>query len=283
MKAMIFAAGLGTRLRPLTDRMPKALVPVAGKPLIQYVIEKLVASGYYDIVVNIHHFADMLEKWIMDYQREHPDILIRCSDERDRLLDTGGGIAHAGELLREHNNECRFLIHNVDIISNVDLEKFRNSYESVSRRDSHVVPCSATLLVSERKTQRYLIFDDNMRLVGWTNISTGEVKTPFPAVREAFDSSYMASVDSAGILTSPFFRPLGSGPYRLYAFAGIHQMSTELLTLMGRWPEKFSVVDFYLSVCRSHNIYGFVQPGLCLMDVGKSDSLDKAEDFVKSL
>lgn len=283
MKAMIFAAGLGTRLKPLTDQMPKALVPVAEKPLIQHVIEKLTAAGYDDIVVNIHHFADMLERWIVNYQEEHPDIILRCSDEREKLLDTGGGIAHAGKLLTDHNNEGRFLIHNVDIISNVDLNKFNNSCIGTARHYGSGKIYAATLLVSERKTQRYLIFDDNMRLVGWTNIMTGEVKTPFPAVREAFDSSYMAPVDSAGILTSPFFRPIGSGPYRLYAFAGIHQMSAELLPLMGGWPDRFSVIDFYLSLCRQYNIHGYVQPGLRLMDVGKADYLDMAEEFVKSI
>ena len=126
MKAMIFAAGLGTRLKPLTDSMPKALVPVAGKPLIQHVIEKLTAAGYDDFVVNIHHFANMLENWLMDYQKQHADIRITCSNEREQLLETGGGIAHAAPLLKENNPQQQFLIHNVDILSNIDLQQMRN-------------------------------------------------------------------------------------------------------------------------------------------------------------
>ena len=274
MKAMIFAAGLGTRLKPLTDSMPKALVPVAGKPLIQHVIEKLSAAGYDDFVVNIHHFADMLENWLMNYQKEHTGIRITCSDEREQLLETGGGIKHASALLKENNPEGHFLIHNVDILSNIDLKSLGDSSER------KMEPNGARLVVSERETERYLVFDENMRLVGWTNVKTGEVRTPFPAVREAFDPTYTAPVDSANRIISPFFRPFGSGPYYLYAFSGIHEMSTGLLGLMGKWPEKFSIIDFYLSICDRCPVYGYVQPDLRLMDVGKIDSLDKAEEFI---
>lgn len=274
MKAMIFAAGLGTRLKPLTDSMPKALVPVAGKPLIQHVIEKMAAAGYDDFVVNIHHFADMLENWLVNYQKEHTNINITCSDERAQLLETGGGIAHAAMLLKENNPEGNFLIHNVDILSNIDLKLLRDSVER------KMEPNVAKLVVSERETERYLIFDENMRLVGWTNIKTGDVRTPFPAVREAFDPSYTAPVDSANRIISPFFRPFGSGPYYLYAFSGIHEMNTGLLEFMDKWPEKFSIIDFYLSICNRCPIYGYIQPDLRLMDVGKIDTLDKADKFI---
>ena len=276
MKAMIFAAGLGTRLKPLTDSMPKALVPVAGKPLIQHVIEKLTAAGYDDFVVNIHHFADMLENWLLDYRKNHTDISITCSDERAQLLETGGGIAHAAKLLKENNPEGYFLIHNVDILSNIDLKLLRDSGKG------KIEPNGAKLVVSERETERYLIFDENMRLVGWTNVKTGEVRTPFPAVREAFDPTYTAPVDSANRIISPFFRPFGSGPYFLYAFSGIHVMGTGLLGHMNKWPEKFGIIDFYLSICNRCPIYGYIQPDLRLMDVGKIDTLDKAEEFINN-
>ena len=276
MKAMIFAAGLGTRLKPLTDSMPKALVPVAGKPLIQHVIEKLTAAGYDDFVVNIHHFADMLENWLLDYRKNHTDISITCSDERAQLLETGGGIARAAKLLKDNNPEGYFLIHNVDILSNIDLKLLRDSGKG------KIEPNGAKLVVSERETERYLIFDENMRLVGWTNVKTGEVRTPFPAVREAFDPTYTAPVDSANRIISPFFRPFGSGPYFLYAFSGIHEMSTGLLGLMDKWPEKFGIIDFYLSICNRYPIYGYIQPDLRLMDVGKIDTLDKAEEFINN-
>lgn len=272
MKAMIFAAGLGTRLKPLTDTMPKALVPIAGKPLIQHVSEKLVANGFDDITVNVHHFADMIEEW----GRDHEQTLgcqIHISDERAALLDTGGGIRHAAAMLKRDNAEQRFLIHNVDILSNVDLHDFWQAGAS----------CDALLLVSQRETQRYLIFDDNNRLVGWTNIKTGDVKTPYPYVREAFDPDYTAPIDSYNVITSPFFRPDGSGPYKLLAFAGIHQMNTRLLDRMTAWPEKYSIIDFYLSMCKEYDIKAYTHPSLRIMDVGKIGTLDQAAQFAESL
>lgn len=241
MKAMIFAAGLGTRLKPLTDRMPKALVPVGGKPLLQLLLEKLQASGYTDIVINIHHFADMIEEWAQEYLPLHPGLTIRFSDERQELLETGGGIRHARPLLQDAD---RFLIHNVDILSNVSLPTFWQAGDEAE----------ATLLVSPRVTQRYLLFDDDMRLVGWTNEKTGEVKSPYGHLR----------LDALHKL----------------AFAGIHQMHASLLPLMDAWPSKFSIIDFYLSVCRNHVLKGYVQPGLRLMDVGKFDTLAEAEHFL---
>ena len=248
MKAMIFAAGLGTRLKPLTDSMPKALVPVGGKPLLQILLEKLQRNGYNDIVVNVHHFADMIEQWLHDHTPE--GMTTRCSDERQQLLETGGGIRHAAPMLRDAD---RFLIHNVDILSNVDLKAFAEA-----GRDA-----DATLLVSERKTQRYLVFDSEMTLVGWTNIATGEVRTPHDHVRQALEQ--------------------GNHDYRLLAFAGMHQMSTSLMECMQEWPERFSIIDFYLKECAAHLIRGYVQPDLRLMDVGKLDTLDKATEFLASV
>ena len=191
---MIFAAGLGTRLKPLTDTLPKALVPVAGRPLIDHVLSKLdscvgAADGkplFDGYVVNVHHFADMIEEWLAGAGRlqEKMNTVVseedasRCgglkpevvvSDERTRLLETGGGILHARPWLEGCGS---FLIHNVDILSNVDISWFA----SQMRPDS-----LATLLVSERRTSRYLLFDpQSMRLVGWTNVTTGEVRSPYP-------------------------------------------------------------------------------------------------------
>lgn len=267
MKAMIFAAGLGTRLKPLTDAMPKALVPIDGKPLLQHVLEKLVGAGYDDIVINIHHFADQIERWVAEHSM--PGVKVHLSDERKELLETGGGIRHAAGYLQDADN---FLIHNVDILSNLNLAEFADSFRG-----------KAMLVVSERETQRYLIFDKEMRLVGWTNIKTGEVRTPFPAVREAFDENYTATINTITMQMCPYNKQEGSGPYSLLAFAGIHQMSTELLPLMDRWPDKFSIIDFYLSICREHPIYAYVPDNLRLMDVGKLNTLAAAEEFAKSL
>lgn len=239
-RAMIFAAGLGTRLKPITDTMPKALVPVNGKPLLEYQLEKLKASGFTDIVINVHHFADMIEEWC----QQHP---MRCrilfSDERDKLLETGGGIKHAAPLLQDASDG--FLIHNVDILSNVDLSAFKEASQGRA----------ATLLVSERETQRYLLFDDYMRLVGWTNVATGEVRSPYTNLDPSL--------------------------YKKYAFAGVHYMNPCLFAYFDSFPDKFSIIDFYLKVCSAEPIYGYVQPNLRLLDVGKLDSLDAAEIFVK--
>ena len=164
MKAMIFAAGLGTRLKPITDTLPKALVPVAGKPLIEHVCCKLKKAGIEETVVNVHHFAEKVEAWIAGQQI----MSLQVSDERECLLETGGAVLHAREYLRDCG---RFLIHNVDILSNLDLQWF----ESSAPQDA-----IASLLVSRRKTSRMLLFEpETMRLVGWYNISTGQIRSPF--------------------------------------------------------------------------------------------------------
>ena len=245
MKAMIFAAGLGTRLKPLTDTMPKALVPVGGKPLLGILIEKLKASGFTDIVINVHHFAQQ----IVDYVKHHDSfgLRIRFSEESEQLLETGGGIKHAAPLLTDESleQESHFLVHNVDILSNVDLNGFYQQGRQYA----------ALLLVSERDTQRYLLFDSDNRLVGWTNIKTGEVKSPY------------LHLDVASC--------------KKYAFAGIHMFSTALFPYFSQWSDKFSIIDFYLSVCDKAPIYGCPYPDLRLMDVGKLDTLEKADFFLE--
>ena len=150
MKAMIFAAGLGTRLKPLTDTLPKALVPVCGKPLIEHVARKIKAAGIDEFVVNVHYFADKIEAWIEEQEwistgeKSEGKTHFAISDERAALLETGGAILHA----RPHLDGCgRFLIHNVDILSDCDIRKF-----TAEARDEAL----ATLLVSERKTTRFL-------------------------------------------------------------------------------------------------------------------------------
>jgi len=159
MKAMIFAAGLGTRLKPLTDTMPKALVPLAGKSLLQWQVEKLRDAGITDIIVNIHHFPDS----IIDAVRANEGwgCTITISDERDMLLDTGGGLKKA------ISGDEPILACNVDILSNIDIRAFIAAYEQTG---------VSQLVVSDRQTQRYLCFDEADTLCGWTNIATGEIK-----------------------------------------------------------------------------------------------------------
>lgn len=245
MKAMIFAAGLGTRLRPLTDTRPKALVEVAGKPLLEHVIERLKAAGFDDITINVHHFADM----IVDYVKAHNDfgVKIQFSDERKLLLNTGGGIKKAAPLIWQDGSTGPVLIHNVDILSNADLRAF---YETHREAD-------AALLVSSRKTQRYLLFDETNRLVGWTNIATGEIKSPYPQ--------------------------LDPDRCRKYAFSGIHLFAPSLVKAMDTFDDVFSIIDFYLSACRDYRIFGYPQEDLKLLDVGKLNTLDEAAAFLDDI
>ena len=237
-QAMIFAAGLCTRLRPMTDTMPKALVRVGGQPLLWHVVMRLKAAGFERIVVNVHHFA----RQIVDYLAANNNfgIDIRISDESTMLLDTGGGIRKAAPLFV---TDSPILIHNVDILSNVDLS---NLYAQSQDND-------ATLLVSQRATSRYLIFRDDMQLMGWINVKTGETKP------------------QNGTLSS-----------LRYAFSGIHVFSPRLFPLMAEWQEKFGVIDFYLKACETMRVRGIVKTDLSLLDVGKLDSLDKAEKFINN-
>ena len=236
MKAMIFAAGLGTRLKPLTDTMPKALVPICGQPLLYHVLTKLVSSGYHDIIVNVHHFPDQIIDYlcINDFGAK-----ITISDERDFLRETGGGIKHVRPLLAEP-----FLVHNVDIISNLDLKWLR---------EQHREDAVATVVVSERETQRYLLFDEEGRLKGWTNVKTGEVRSPF------------GDIDP--------------GQYRKLAFAGIHLMSPAIFDAFDKlgFGDRFSIMDFYIRACADYPIYAAVPSDFKMVDVGKFDVLPEAE------
>ena len=181
---MIFAAGLGTRLKPLTDRIPKALVPVNGIPMLQHVILKLKQAGFTEIVINIHHFGEQ----IIDFLQAHQNfgITIHISDEREELLDTGGGIKKAIPFFS--GNEP-FLVHNVDILSDTDLKALYD-YHQQSTND-------ATLLVSQRETSRYLLFDkDNARLCGWINKQTLQTKP------NGFAASTLSPLPSSAIWTN---------------------------------------------------------------------------------
>ena len=257
-QAMILAAGLGTRLRPLTDTMPKALVPVGGRPLLAIVIERLQAAGYERLVVNVHHNAEQIEQYLRTNRNFGLDIAI--SDERQLLLDTGGALKKAAPLFDPGEP---ILIHNVDILDNVDYEWLRRE---------HLDDEDAVLLVSRRPTTRYLLFNSAMRLMGWTNSATGEVRSPFPWLREAG-----VTVGEALDVTSRL-SPLASR-LAAFAFSGIHSFHPRLFPLMDRFPERFSIVDFYLSVCHRSRIVGCISDNLRILDVGKPGALQQAETF----
>ncbi len=234
VNAMIFAAGLGTRLRPITDTVPKALVEVGGKPLLRHVLDRLGAAGFDNIVVNAHHLARQITDYLADSD-------VKVSLEKE-LLDTGGGLRAAMPLF---GNDLPVLVHNVDILSNADPGRVYSSLTPGT---------DASLLVSQRRTSRYLLFDGEMRMVGWTNVQTGEVRSP------------LGRIDP--------------GDFRMYAFSGIHAVSRTVLPFMEGWPEKFPIMDFYIKHCRDLVIKGFVKEDLEMVDVGKTGSLEKAEEFL---
>ncbi|MBO7372513.1 MAG: NTP transferase domain-containing protein, partial [Bacteroidales bacterium] len=213
MKAFIFAAGLGTRLRPLTLDKPKALVEVAGKTMLERTFTTLKEAGFTDFVVNVHHFADQITDYLAANDNFGCNVAI--SDERDMLRDTGGAVKAARELLGDEP----FLIHNVDIISNLDIRGFVSG---------GLDGALARLVVSSRQSSRKLLFDEDDCLCGWLNISNGEVRGPAAQTPEMVRS--------------------------ILAFSGIHFLSPEDFSLMESWPDKFSIIDFYLSVCASHRL-----------------------------
>lgn len=240
---MIFAAGLGTRLKPLTDTMPKALVPVMGKPMLEHVIGKLKTAGFDEIVINVHHFAQQIIDFLK--AKDNFGIKIWISDESEKLLDTGGGIKKAAPYFDEP-----FLVHNADILSNVDL-KAMYEYHLTSGND-------ATLLVSPRKTVRHLVFNEKNRLQGWVNKDTLQTKP------EGF--VYQPEVQKE------------------YAFGGIHIISPTLFNYMDdHWTGKFSIMDFYLQTCHKARLGGYVKEDLQLIDIGKLDTLAKAEEFIRTI
>ena len=232
--------------------MPKALLPLGGKTLLEYQILRLRDAGITDIVINVHHFADK----IVEYLRANNNFgcRIQLSDERERLLDTGGGLLKAATLLCDSPLQDEpVLACNVDILSNIDI---------ASLVAAHKDDTLATLVVSERVTQRYLLFDDDLKMEGWTNIATGERR---PAELDAETAARA----------------------RQLAFSGMQVLSPRIFPLMEEVRkekgDKFSLIDLYLSLCRSETIRAFVPKDYRMMDVGKTDQLSAAEEFAASL
>lgn len=264
MNTLILAAGLGTRLKPVTDFIPKALFPVNGKPLLQHIIEKVVSSDSEKphIVVNAFHHAEQIHNFV-NITRHAWHATLSVSDERPELLETGGAVRRAMSLFQTNGVlSAPILIHNVDILSDVSLPLLR---------DSH---CGndATLLVSQRKTSRYLIFTNTMQLAGWINLSTGEVKSPHADVKlltpESFSKDTYATAD---------------GRYTLYAFSGIHIISPNLCCEMEKCGNRFSIIDFYLDHCASYRICGHCQPLANIIDIGKMDVVGNMPDIVSKI
>jgi NDP-sugar pyrophosphorylase family protein len=237
MQAMILAAGLGTRLKPITDDLPKALVKIHGKTLLEIAIRKLIENDFRRIVINIHHFADKIKEFL-NKNTFAADIFI--SDESDLLLDTGGGIKHAKHLF----DNSPILVHNVDIISNLNLKEF---YQY------HVIDDAiASLVVSDRVSNRYLLFNDKNILCGWQDVKKNEKII----VRDNVKLSQLA-------------------------FSGIHILNPHLIE---SFPDEkvFSVIKAYLKVAVTEDIHAYFSNDLKWIDVGKVDSLQNAEALAKS-
>ncbi len=239
MKAMVFAAGLGTRLRPLTDHKPKALVEVGGVPMLRRVLERLRDAGIREVVVNVHHFPDMIIDYIRCNDGFGLDILI--SDERDLLLDTGGAIVKAAGLIGEEP----VLVHNADILTDFSLTDMIAVHKA-SMAD-------VTLLAQRRSTSRYLLFEEDMRMCGWCNTATGEVRPEGLSVQ-------------------------GLSPL---AFGGVHILSPRAVkTLCGYAGAgmPFSITPFYIDRCGSLDIRAYT-PSVPFrwFDIGKPDTLAMAE------
>ncbi|MBO4646011.1 MAG: NTP transferase domain-containing protein [Bacteroidales bacterium] len=231
-KAMIFAAGLGTRLYPLTQDRPKALVEIHGKTLLETVIRRITDAGIHEIVVNVHHFSGLVKEFLSTHTFE-ADILV--SDETQFLLDTAGGLKFAEPLLHDADH---ILLHNVDILSDLDLKKMIDSHI-----DSHAW---ATLAVRERETSRYLLFEKaTMRLCGWKNVKSGEIRQILPMKEE-----------------------LALG------FSGIHVVKREILDLIPA-GQKLSMTPLYLDLAQDHTINGYMHPEGQWMDVGKYEDVKK--------
>lgn len=245
MKAMIMAAGLGTRLKPLTDTRPKAMIEIEGTPLLGRLIENLKNQGADKVIVNVHHFAEQVINYVKE---KHWGLDVLISDEREDLVDTGGGLSKAFNLIFE-NDERPVLVHNVDIISNANL---KNLYYNVLGKDE------STLLVSERQSTRKLIFSPDMHLKGWHHLEKEEF-LPVSYVKEPTD--------------------------REFAFSGIYCLTkdavAEMKNMLG--TNKYSVIEYFLNPERKEKLRGVEQPLLKLLDIGKPAALLQAPVFIKDI
>lgn len=235
---MVLAAGLGTRLRPLTADRPKALVEVAGRTLLEITLSRLQAFGIREVIINVHHFADM----IVDYLKTHDNFGMRIAVSREEiLLDTGGGLKKAASFFLEGTDRLEepFLLHNVDVISTIDFRRMMQLHN-----ESRAL---ATLAVQDRESSRYLLFDQQLRLCG--RRSGRDQKTEWA-------------------------RP--AQPVQALAFSGIHLISSRLLTMLSE-EGVFSIITSYLRLAgRGESIMGFRADEYYWLDLGKPKNVIQA-------
>jgi len=272
MKAMILAAGLGTRLRPLTDNNPKALVELNGRTLLEITIERLKSFGVTEIIVNVHHHAEKIAAFLKS--KNNFGIRIELSREDDLLLDTGGGLKKAAWFFLEDpkNLDEPFLLHNVDVLTTIDFRQMLAAHKKSS--------ALATLAVQQRPSSRQLLFDDNGLLCGRrinntdtlassVNSSSSSLGTPFHPVG--------APVPVAQAEPHPTSNPSAADPeLRPLAFAGIHVLSPRLLNLITE-SGVFSIIDTYLRLAASNEkISAFRTDQYYWRDLGRLEDLSAA-------
>ncbi|MDR1726002.1 MAG: NTP transferase domain-containing protein [Bacteroidales bacterium] len=238
MEALLLSAGLGTRLKPLTNNKPKALVEISGKTLLEINIQKLISYGIFRIVVNVHHFAEQIIEYIKNHNFD-ADIFI--SNEQYQLLDTGGGLLNAKPFFSLSEN---IIVHNVDIISNIDFKILEN----IHTKSSNAI---ATLAISKRNTSRQLLFNKELELKGWQNKNNGK----------------KIIIENDTETLTPF------------GFSGIQILSPEIFNLFTK-KECFPIIPQYLEICRNHTIKGFVHNHEKWIDAGKISDLPLAEKLL---
>jgi NDP-sugar pyrophosphorylase family protein len=238
MKAMILAAGLGTRLRPLTNDRPKALVEIAGRTLLEITLLRLREAGVTDVIVNVHHHADQVAAWLRGHE---PGMRVELSREDELLLDTGGGLKKASRFLA---GDQPFILHNVDVISTIDLQRMMRFHAESG--------ALATLAVQARQSSRYLLFDSTLQLCG--RHARGRTAETVRTVA----------------------RP------ETLAFCGIHVISPRLLRLW-KEKGVFSIIDTYLRLAREgEKIVGFPADEFYWRDLGTPENLKEAEQDLRA-
>lgn len=241
MKAMILAAGLGTRLRPFTNTKPKALLQVGPYTLLEFAIKKLKKHGFNDIIINLHHLADSVVEYLA--VNNSFGCRIHFSYELDELLDTGGGIKNAAPFFTNGENASKaFLVYNADIVSDINLTRVYDFHLESSNL--------ATVVVRRRESSRYLLFDEYMQLTEWQNTAKGLRKI----VR------------------------LTEKPPRPFAFSGIHVINPEIFSLFPT-GKVFSIIDAYLEIGKNHRIGGYVDENPLFADAGKPESFKVAGEI----
>lgn len=255
---MIFAAGFGTRLKPLTDTCPKALVKVGNKPMLQHTIEHLIKYGFDEIIINIHYLGNQIKAFLQ--QHNNFGIRIEISDETDMILETGGGLLKAQHFFDDGNP---FLVCNADVFTNINLKDFYDFYITNN--------AIATLAVRNRKSTRVLLFDENNKLQGWQNYKNDEIK--FPSI---FGDSLIHSVDE-------FKKMLHFAQHdrKEFAFSGYQILYPEIFKHQTR-QGIFSMTEWYIDICAQQTIIGFQHDDDIWIDIGSPEQLQKANECYTS-